>query len=310
MQILGSAKKLVERRAPARLVSRLRRAQRKARGARYRIRQRLDPVSLGREDLERAFRAVGLTEGDGVFVHSSLSAFGEIQGGPATVMAALERVLGPEGLIAMPAFPLTAGAADHLRAHPVFDVRRTPSRMGALTEHFRQLDGVARSDHPTHSVAARGPGAEELVAGHADAETPFGTGTPFARLIDREMKQVWFGAGLTTFTLYHAYEVLRPGGFPVEVLHPERVPARVVGLDGEERSVTTLVHDPRYATRKDPTRERMKARLLEAGTLRSTRLGRGEIMALDLGDLMSEMERLLGAGVTIYAFDVRDAGAA
>lgn len=309
MAALSTAKKLVQRYAPSGVVSALRRARRRAQRTRYRVRQRFDPVTLGRDDLARAFRGVGLREGDGVFVHSAMSAFGEIEGGPPTVVAALEEVLGPAGLIVMPAFPLTAGGLEHLARNPVFDVRETPSRMGAITEYFRKLPGVFRSDHPTHSVAARGPGAEELVAGHADAETPFGAGTPFARMIERGVKQVWFGTGLPVFTLYHAYEVLRPGGFPIEVFHPQRQPARVVDAAGNEREVTTLVHDPLYAGRKDETRARMKELLLAGGTLRRTELGRGEILVLDLSDLMREMERLLDAGVTIYSFDVRDESA-
>src|SRR5687768_2555684 len=124
---LVTAKKLAQRYAPRSVVSVLRRARRRARGTRYRLRQRLDPVTLDREDLVRAFREVGLRQGDGVFMHTSMSAFGEIRGGPATTVAALEEVLGPEGLIAMPAFPLTGSGIDHLTAHPVFDVRETPS---------------------------------------------------------------------------------------------------------------------------------------------------------------------------------------
>jgi hypothetical protein len=50
----------------------------------------------------------------------------------------------------------------------------------------------------------------------------------------------------------------------------------------------------------------MRELLLAAGTLRRTELGRGEILVLDLSDLMGEMERLLEAGVTIYSFDVRE----
>jgi aminoglycoside 3-N-acetyltransferase len=309
MATLSTAKKLVRRYAPRRVVSALRRGQRRARGARFRIRQRIDPVTLGRVDLVHAFREVGLNEGDGVFLQAAMSAFGEIEGGPATVVAALDEVLGPEGLIAMPTFPLTGSAIDHLAAEPVFDVLSTPSRMGAITEYFRTLPGVVRSDHPTHPVAARGPGAEQLVAGHAVAATPFGEGTPFARLIERGVKQVWFGTGLRIFTLYHAYESLRPGGFPIAVYHSRRRTSRVVGVDGVERTVTTLVHDPRYAERKDPTRERMKELLLQGGKLRRTQLGRGEILVLDLADLVQEMERLLQAGSTIYAFDVREEAA-
>lgn len=291
-------------RLPAARIAQLRAARDRVRRLRYRVRQRAAPVTVTREDVVESLREVGLREGDGVFLHSSLSRFGKVEGGSATVLEALEEVLGPDGLVAMPAFPLVGGTLEYLSTDPVFDVRHTPSTMGALTERFRSSPGVARSLHPTHSVAARGPGAEELVEGHAEAATPFGEGTPFARMIERGMVQVWFGVGLRIFTLYHAFECLRPGGFPIEVFYDRRIDARVIDADGRERTVSTLVHDPETGSRKDPTRDAIRDHLVEAGVLQRAKLGRGEVMAARMPELMAELETLLGRGITIYTIPI------
>lgn len=294
---------LLARIPPGRLAQ-LRAARSRLRRFRYRLRQRAAPVVVTREDIVASLREVGLRDGDGVFLHSSLSSFGEIRGGSATVLQALDDVLGPEGLIAMPAFPLVGGTQEYLSTNPVFDVRNTASTMGSLTERFRTSPGVARSLHPTHSVVARGPGAEELVAGHEEAETPFGEGTPFARMIERGMVQLWFGVGLRIFTLYHAFECLRPAGFPIDVFQEKRVDARVIDAEGREKTVSTLVHDPVVGGRKDDTREAIRTHLLETGVLERATLGRGEVMAARMPELMAELETLLARGITIYRIPI------
>jgi len=196
-------------RLPQPLLDRLRTVRKRYRSVRYRTRERLHPVRIERAQIEAALREAGLGEGDAAFVQAGMSSFGTIEGGPETVIEAFARVLGSDGLIAMPSFPLDRPAIEYLRADPVFDLLNTPSRMGAVSERFRTSEGVVRSLHPTHPVCARGPGAEELVAGHELAQTPFGVGTPFARLIERSAHQVYFGSGVGAITMYHAYECLR-----------------------------------------------------------------------------------------------------
>lgn len=289
----------VRRHAPPMVRRAIRRAKRNGFRARYRVR-RLAASSLDRSDLVAALGAAGLREGDGIFVHSTMSRFGHIEGGPRTVVEAFEEVLGPNTLIAMPAFPLTGGSAEHLSANPIFDVRTTPSRMGAVTEYFRRLPDVERSLHPTHSVCARGPRARELVEGHAGASTPFGAGTPFARMIDLGLHQVWFGTGIETFTLYHSFECLRDGGFPLDVFVAQPMAARVVDEYGKQRTVRTLVHDPDVAGRKLRSRHEMRRGLEEAGVLGAARVGTGEILCARMPELMDALERLLERGITIY----------
>ena len=242
-------------------------------------------------------------EGDAVFFQAGMSAFGTIEGGPQTVIDVLDRVIGSEGLLAMPAFPLTGAAIEHLRRRPSFDARSDPSMMGAISERFRGLPGVTRSLHPTHSVCARGRGAEELVAGHEAAETPFGEGTPFTALRERAAKQVFFGSGVRAITMYHCFEVVREPPYPIDVFWPERIAVGCVGMDGREVEVTTLVHDPRLLPGRidaDPSLEsEVRSRLL-AGGMASARLGRGEVLCQALDEMFATFESMLRDGVTIY----------
>ena len=291
------------RRLPRPLLDRARGARQRYRRIRYRARERVAPVSVDRDQIAATLREAGLKQGDAALVQSKMSAFGTIEGGPQTVIDAFEQVLGPDGLIAMPAFPLDRPALEYLRQDPVFDLRNTPSRMGAISERFRTAAGTVRSLHPTHSIAARGPGAAELVAGHETAETPFGAGTPFARLIERGAHQVWFGSGVAALTIYHAFECLREPPYPIEVFYPQRIAVRCIDASGKEVLVETLVHDPHVVAGRvdnDPRVEsRVRERLL-AGGLRSLRLGRGEVLAQQMPALVHEFEKMLGEGMTIY----------
>ena len=154
--------------------------------------------------------------------------------------------------------------------------------MGAISERFRTSPGDAaqRSTRPTRSAPA-GAGAEALVAGHETAETPFGEGTPFAALRERDAKQVFFGSGVRAITMYHSFEVVREPPYPIDVFWPERIPVRCIGADGSEVEITTLVHDPRLGPGRidvDPALEaEVRGRLLDGG-MRSVALGRGEIL--------------------------------
>src|SRR6476620_10567900 len=107
-------------------------------------------------DLQR----IGIKKGDSLLVHSSLSKIGFVEGGPKTVIEALQEAVGEEGTLLFPAFPAKGRNKTHLEEHPFFDVRNTPSQMGSITEYFRGMKGVLRSLHPTDSIAAKGPLAE------------------------------------------------------------------------------------------------------------------------------------------------------
>src|SRR4051812_13044553 len=171
-RLRNQAKSLFVTYAPSGATARLRHTKRRWRRARYDLRQRRNPVVVDQAALADGFRRAGVGVGDNVFVQSAMSKFGRIEGGPATVIAALQEVGGPEATIVMPSFSMIGETPEYPRTGTVFDARETPSLMGAITERFRKLPGTSRGLHPTHSVTALGPEAEELVAGHYEAAAP------------------------------------------------------------------------------------------------------------------------------------------
>lgn len=124
------------------------------------------PVSLAdfREDLIR----LGFSPGRVVWVQSAWGEFYNVQAKPSEVIALMRDILGPEGTLAMPAFP--AGAD----AEKVLEIERHPSSTGLLTEIFRRTKGVERSIHLQNSICAIGPLAHHLVKDHHRGGFPVG----------------------------------------------------------------------------------------------------------------------------------------
>ena len=146
--------------------------------------------------------AVGVRQGGVLLVHSSLRALGHVPGGAETVILGLLDALGPGGTLLMPAL-----SYDHVtRKHPVFDVRRTPSNVGAIPEFFRTRPGTRRSVHPTHSVCGVGSLADALLADHHLDSTPCGSHSPFHYLPDCGGQLLMLGCGLRPNTSMHAIE--------------------------------------------------------------------------------------------------------
>jgi len=125
-----------------------------------------------------------------------------VLGGAQSVIKALLAALGRDGTLVMPSHSWNRSG----RGDFSFDLRRTPSCVGTLSEVFRTMPGVRRSLHPTHSVAAVGPLAGDLIEGHERASTPCGEGTPYAKLIEERCQILFLGATLDQNTLFHTIE--------------------------------------------------------------------------------------------------------
>jgi aminoglycoside 3-N-acetyltransferase len=123
-----------------------------------------------------------------LMVHSSYDSLLPMYKGTANdLLAALREVCGPDRTLVMPSFVMGGRKFDtreYFSTRP-FDVRRTPSEMGLLAELFRRTPGVLRSLHPTCSICALGPLAQELTTGHHLARTGFTTDSPFGVMTRR-----------------------------------------------------------------------------------------------------------------------------
>jgi aminoglycoside 3-N-acetyltransferase len=222
--------------------------------------------------LADAFRAVGVRAGGTLLVHSSLSSLGRVPGGAATVVDALRAALGDEGTLVVPTLTFDTVCA----RQPVFHEALTPSVVGRITEELRGRRQAVRSLHPTHSVAALGPGASSLVAGHHLWDTPCAPGSPFGRLVEREAQVLMIGVGLESFTMLHAFEEW--AGVPwlfnrTEILYSITRTCEIHRV--ESRRHTDV---PRYEERDFPSLEPVFA---DAGALAYGRAGAAKLRLVD-----------------------------
>lgn len=141
-------------------------------------------------------RALGIEEGSRLVVHSSLRSIGQTAGGPDQVVECLLLVVGEDGLVMAPTFTYTSS-----RFHPA----TTPGRTGAIAEALRQHPRALRSLHPFYSVAAIGPRAETLLAGHEQLP---GTAldSPLDRLAESGGLVLLLGVGHIANTTVHVGE--------------------------------------------------------------------------------------------------------
>jgi aminoglycoside 3-N-acetyltransferase len=169
-------------------------------------------------------RALGLTAGDTVLVHSSMRAVGFVAGGVQAVVQAVLDVLGPAGTLMVPTHtsansdpagwsnpPVPAAWWPVIRKQsPGFDPARTPSRrMGAFAEVVRGWPGTVRSSHPHVSFAALGARAEAVVGSHP-LEDGLGDGSPLGALYRENGKVLLLGCGHGNNTSLHLGECRQP----------------------------------------------------------------------------------------------------
>ena len=143
----------------------------------------------------------------------------------------------------MPSMPFSGSAVEYVRSGQMFDVRRTVSQMGLVTELFRRSSGTIRSLHPTHPVLASGSKADELLRGHLLARTPCGEHSPYAKLAGVDAKIVLLGTGIGSMTYYHHLEEQLESLLPKSPFTKETFDLAFRGYDGETLHVTTRLYD-------------------------------------------------------------------
>lgn len=245
-----------------------------------------------------SLRRLGLREGDVVLVHSSFDRFEGFTGKPTAMIATLQQAVGPKGAVLMPTIPFTGTAVAYVREQPVFDVRRTPSRMGILSELFRRMPDVLRSVHPTHSVAAWGEPARGLIADHYRAETPCGRGTPYHRLIEVGGRVLFLGTGIEAMTLFHAAEEILEPQMPFSPFTTETFRLLSRTAEGDTVETKTRLFDPGVSRRRNVTG--LTPLLKQRGAWRETRLGGVDIILLDAADVMNALQTLAKEGRYCY----------
>jgi aminoglycoside 3-N-acetyltransferase len=184
-----------------------------------------------------------LSEGDLVYVHSGMD--GLNLGFPFyRILFLIREVIGPSGTVLFPTYPNhRISSYEYLRQGNVFDVRRTPSYTGILTEFARRQRNAVRSLHPTKSVCAIGPAAAEITATHHLSPYPYDTCSPYYKLIAGGGKIVGLGATTNYISFGYCVDDALKEKFPVRVYHHEIFAAPCLDYQGERAIVSTYAHD-------------------------------------------------------------------
>lgn len=191
-------------------------------------------MHYSKEMLKNQLESMGLRASDTVLVHSSMKAIGDVEGGADTVLDALMEYFA-EGLLLLPTHTWAQMSEDH----PLYYPDNEPSCVGILTNLFRKREGVVRSLHPTHSIAAFGKNAAEYIKGEEKCNTPCTPGGCYDRLRSVGGKILLIGVGHEKNTFIHSVE---------EVLNvPNRLTDKPLELyikmpDGNSRKVYMRKH--------------------------------------------------------------------
>jgi aminoglycoside 3-N-acetyltransferase len=257
--------------------------------------------AYGPNDLAELLARLGVQRGDVVLAHSAWDRFLGFTGKPLEAITVLQNAVGREGILAMPTLPFGGTAIAWAQSKQVFDVRRTPSQMGLLTELFRRSPGVVRSLHPTHSVAAWGDRAAEFVAGHQTTATPCGAGSPYAKLEQWNGKILLLGTGIGVLTFFHRVEE------DIETLMPfSPFTAEIYVINSRDAQGATVetrnrLFDPAVSRRRDLGR--LMPALKRDGSWREARAGGLDAIALEARRISAVCHALAERGEFLYEHD-------
>jgi aminoglycoside 3-N-acetyltransferase len=220
--------------------------------------------AYGPDKLIRQLRQIGVTEGSTLVVHSSWLPHNGFRGKPADLVKALKAAVGESGLLVMTSLPYqNMSSAQWLASGKPMNVRRSPSMMGLVSEVFRRSEGVRRSLSATHPLLAWGRDAERFVEGHENTDRPFGAGSPFARILERDAIVLGFDAPFSTFTFHMYVEDQFADRLPVPLYEPELHSGKVIDYAGTERAEHPRALGPRQpppAPRPDRRQARAERR--------------------------------------------------
>lgn len=201
--------------------------------------------TLWRYDLNaliKALHANGIRKGDTVVVHASWKNDNGFTGSAKDFVDALKSVVGDNGLLVMVSMPYqNQSTRDYLAQGKVFNVNRSPSMMGLLSEVFRRGKGVVRSLNAAHPLLAWGRDAEDFVAGHQNSVCSFGADSPFAKLEARQAKFLLVDAPFNTITFNHYLEQRFAERFPVPLFESQPINCQMLDLHGNSVTMSTRV---------------------------------------------------------------------
>ncbi|MBE5876801.1 MAG: AAC(3) family N-acetyltransferase [Lachnospiraceae bacterium] len=228
-----------------------------------------------RETLVEDIRRLGVAKDDILLVHSSMKAIGEVDGGADTVLDALTEAV-CDGMLILPTHTWSVMSNEY----PIYDPEKEPACVGILPNLFRKREGVMRSLHPTHSVAAYSKNQkllQEFISGEEQFSTPCPRQGCYGKLYDLNAKVLMLGVGLNRYTYLHGVEEW----FGIEErLEKEALSLQIKLPSGELLPVSMHKHFKPNNISVSEYYIKMEKPFVQAGALKKGRIGDAQSMLL------------------------------
>lgn len=290
MSLADIARKIL----PASAVASIARSRRNASRARI---QKL-PILTEKDFTGILKNELGLLTSDTVYVGSSVDQL-HLDFPFYRILHLIQAVIGPKGNVLFPTYPNRSpmSSYQYLLEGNVFNIRRTPSYTGLLSEFARRQKGSVRSLHPTKSVCAIGPDAEEMTRTHQNSPYPYDECSPYYKLIEYRAKVIGIGVWTEYISFLHTLEDAMKENPPVLTYHPQIFAAKCINYRGEAETVETYAHNMDMVIADVPPfiKEHISPEICSDLTINGMKFFRA-----DAQRLFNEMLRLARKGITVF----------
>lgn len=181
--------------------------------------EKLIETVVTKNDLKDAFDKLGVKRADACMVHTAMSKFQYLPGGPETIVRSLEETLS-NGTLMMPSQvstncdpatweypPVRKDLIQVVRDNmPPYDPQTSATEgLGVTPEYFRNLPDVVRSTHPYLPIAIWGKNAT-AIAVRQPLNMPYGINSPLDYLYKNDGRIIFLGTDYETCTILHYAE--------------------------------------------------------------------------------------------------------
>jgi aminoglycoside N3'-acetyltransferase len=147
---------------------------------------------------------IGIKKGDSIFIMCSVNNIYKKTGHnlPVNIMLnAILEVVGKKGTVM--ALSFSHNREKILSGKEIFNIRKTNTTSGILSELIRRKSGSVRSMHPIFSAVAYGYKAKVYCSEHHKSFYPFDRRSPYYKIMQDSGKYLGIGCGIEAYTPAH-----------------------------------------------------------------------------------------------------------
>ena len=243
-------------------------------------------------DLIRSLEKCGVKKGDTILIQSSWAEFYNCTETHKEIIDAIIEYLGNEGTLCMACMPLVL-------PNRVFNVKKSPSKAGLLSDMFRRYPDVIRSRSVQHSVCGVGPNANYLLNEHHLGNNPWDEYSPYYRLSQVNGKIVTLGLDkYWVGTIIHCVEGLLYGKvkYYTDFFSTEKKEFQYIDYDGIQKSYYN------YEVCKKRIQNYIKSQIIfrKYLTPHYCKLSNLEITVYDADQVITKLTQLATKGKDVY----------